>query len=283
MKCYLFFLSLFFIACKRENTDKPVSIDALIVNETQVSSNPKFAVGQFLKIRPHFNDSRSDLTISWMLTPNANQPFEENESLLVWRPASTGKFNIDLNVKSTSGKEVSKQYTFETIPADIRYNLWGSSYVDVDLNEQVNESEYNELIMQSGGYIIKNSDVSNGRNDNIQPGESIFYFYNDKMKLTGAEVAISIPGEQDAESIRTYYEAMRLNRLSDYTYVGHDNQFASPEYVAQYQDHPELWTEAVRLGRMVLIDVYENERTTVMISWAGGYTITLNYSAKQNF
>lgn len=75
------------------------------------------------------------------------------------------------------------------------------------------------------------------------------------------------------------YENFKDQRLSEYAYVGVNNTWATPE-LAQYGDKPETWGEALKNGKVILGDIYENSRTRITVSYGGDSKIKLEYAQK---
>ena len=269
MKYYFLLFTIAFLSCNKNNHADSLPVGELIINDAQLNGTKTFAVGQVLKIAPSIAKSRSDLDFSWTLSPKEGEQVTIDNSEISWRPGKSQQYKLALNVQSNAGEQGLKEYTFEILPADIRYYLWGASRADVEYSESASFSDEVDGDEPYVQYLVHHTATEYDTKNAVLPGEYVTYFFEND-RLARADVYVVIQNQVDP---KVYYDTYlaKQSRLSSYHHLGNENKWLETSAEAMsYKNTPERWGEAFSKGYVTMSDRYENERTNVTVEMMGG-------------
>lgn len=276
-----------FSCSKNDGTLSSVHIQGIAINGRE-DFPANIAVGQTLVLSPVLNDSLSLNSYSWTISPDHDSEFgNRSERQITWRPQEVSAYTIKVTVFNTVTRTIdSASVSFNTQKADFRYELWGSNYDNIALNENANPSDL--LYEDPSGYYVTyrvtDKGAWNGKStDQSQTGDYATYIFTDG-KLSGGMVTIPLDFGSDGDKYLNEFFFKIEERLGEYDYLYEEHEWGTDGAAQAYKNDPQLLATAFEKGYVVLKEYYENATSNIvyfMERTDEGATVTIEYSAKK--
>lgn len=273
-----------FVACKKdEQVIIPVTINSVTINGLPAPDTTlKISAGQHLEFKASVPDSAPPHTFIWTITPDYLEIEDPSATSITWRPTLPQDYSVKLTVQTVNSGSDTRNYNVKVLKGDFRYEVWGNSFANVEMNESINKSQ--KITAENGDlvYVVKQNSIPNGRtSDKIEKEERISYHFTEN-RLVGGTVHLERNYGNNGSQYITEYNRLK-ERLTEYNFIGQENVWQSSIIAQIYKAQPELLDEAFTYGYVKLQDRYESETSNIVLSMQRTGTtalILIQYTAK---